>query len=159
MPKRLLIGAAALVAAVAVVVTALADDGSGSLPDWVPTTLRGVTIGPASEAELRVSRSYAVEAARLRAVAGGPSGEPEAYPSRVSGRVLRAQPASEQIGPTGEVEDLPAWLVVWRGVRQDAFTGPAGGDDQIVDAVFLVDGVTGACCLETLFLAGGSRLR
>jgi len=54
------------------------------------------------------------------------------------------------------VEDAPAWLVVWRGLRDDTL-----GDwptEALVDAVFLVDGATGDCCWATRFLVGDARL-
>lgn len=77
----------------------------------------------------------------------------------VPGRVFSDQPVLDGVGATREVEDLPTWLVVWRGARQRAVTGPTGGDDTIVGSVFLVHGVTGSCCPEAIVLAEGSRLR
>ena len=57
-------------------------------------------------------------------------------------------------------ENVPAWLVVWRGLDGAALEDRFGAwpEGSVVDAVFLVDGVSGDCCWVTLFLAGDARL-
>jgi hypothetical protein len=137
-----------------------------SLDDELPALsrkeLRGVVIRPAADADVRVTRDVAVGLI-LRSVflEEGPEHEPETFPVLATGRIARAP---IQASPTGQVvvpliEDAPAWLVVWRGLRGD--TLERFGDwppEALVDAVFLVDGVTGDCCWATRFLTGDARL-
>jgi hypothetical protein len=124
--------------------------------------LRGVAVRAGDAADTSIGRDVAVEVIRRSVfLDDGPEPEPEAFPVRATGRIPRApSPAS----PTGQVvvplvEDAPAWLVVWRGLRGD--TLERFGDwpaDELVDAVFLVDGATGDCCWATLFVPGDARL-
>jgi hypothetical protein len=160
--RALVVTLAAVALAVAAVGTAL-DDGSArsSLPPWVPEELGGFELSAASGAP--VDREVAIGVVRDSVFLGeAPSPQPTTLPVLVSGRIARGPIAPS---PTGEVivpreENVPAWLVVWRGLDSAALDERFGAwpDGSLVDAVFLVDGVTGDCCWVTRFLAGDSRL-
>jgi hypothetical protein len=124
--------------------------------------LNGIALRPATAPDIPVTRDAAVEVIRRSVFLGeGPEPEPETFPVLATGRIARAP---IQSSPTGQVvvplvEDAPAWLVVWRGLRGD--TLERFGDwppDVRVDAVFLVEGATGDCCWATRFLSGDARL-
>jgi hypothetical protein len=132
------------------------------LPALSRKALRGVVIRPAADADVRVTRDVAVGVIRRSVFLDeGPEHDPETFPVLATGRIARAP---IQASPTGQVvvpliEDAPAWLVVWHGLRGD--TLERFGDwlpEELVDAVFLVDGATGDCCWATRFLAGDARL-
>jgi hypothetical protein len=132
------------------------------LPALSPNELRGIVIRPGADADVGVAREVAVTVIRRSVFLDeGPEHEPETFPVLATGRIARAP---IQASPTGQVvvplvEDAPAWLVVWRGLRGD--TLERFGDwpsAALVDAVFLVDGATGDCCWATRFLAGDARV-
>jgi hypothetical protein len=134
----------------------------GEFPTLSPKELHGIVIRPGVAVEARVAREVAVAVIRRSVFLDeGPEQEPEAFPVLATGRIARAP---IQASPTGQVvvplvEDAPAWLVVWRGLRGD--TLERFGDwppAALVDAVFLVDGASGDCCWATRFLAGDARL-
>jgi hypothetical protein len=154
------LGAVALV--VAAVGAVLDDRGIGdSLPSWVPGEIGGFELRAAAGAP--IDREVALYVVRDAVFLGeAPAPEPTTLPVLVSGRIARGP---VQPSPTGEVvvpreENVPAWLVVWRGLDVAALDERFGAwpDGSLVDAVFLVDGVTGDCCWVTRFLAGDSRL-
>jgi hypothetical protein len=162
--RSLLVSLATAVLAVAAVGTAL-DDGSArdSLPPWVPGELGGFELRAASGAPAPLDREVAIGVVRDSVFLGeAPSSEPTTVPLLVSGRIARGP---VQPSPTGEVlvpreENVPAWLVVWRGLDGATLDERLGtwSAGSLVDAVFLVDGVAGDCCWVTRFLAGDSRL-
>lgn len=141
------------------------DDSHAStdtLPSWVPAELGNLAIRPGAPSDVLVDRDFAVGAVRQSIFLGeGPMRQPLSFPALVIGRVARGQ---LPVSPSGDVTipkavNAPAWLVVWRGLPSDSLTRfGAWPDDARVDAVFLVDGVTGDCCWLNLFLAGDSRL-
>ena len=160
--RAALVAAAALVTVVAAIVAVRTDAPAGpELPYVSDGELRGIAIRPGAAADTPIAREVAVAVIR-RAVFldEGADPEPDVFPVRATGRIARGPiPAS----PTGQivvplVEDAPAWLVVWLGLR--GRTLERFGDwpaDELVDAVFLVDGVTGDCCWVTLFVSGDAR--
>ena len=88
-----------------------------------------------------------------------PQGEDEAAARRIA--LTYASPAArEGRAPSAVQQNVPAWLVVWRGLNGATLDERFGvwPEGSLVDAVFLVDGVTGDCCWVTRFLAGDSRL-
>ena len=161
--RATLVAAAALTAVGAATLAVLTDaPAGGDLPYVSEGELRGIAIRAGTVGDMPVDRDAAVSVIR-RAVFldEGPERAPETFPVRATGRIARGPiPAS----PTGQVvvplvEDAPAWLVVWRGLSGD--TLERQGDwpaDELVDAVFLVDGATGDCCWVTLFVSGAARL-
>jgi hypothetical protein len=160
--RLVLVALGSAVLLVSAILTTRTDAGSSSLPSWIPAELGGLAIRPATPGEALVDRSFAVEAVR-RAVFldAAPEREPLSFATLVTGRVARGQlPTS----PSGEVdipnaEDVPTWLVLWRGLEgDDVARFGTWSEGALVDAVFLVDGVTGDCCLLNLFLTGDSRL-
>jgi hypothetical protein len=127
----------------------------------VPGEIGGFELGAAAGAP--IDREVAIDVVRDSVFLGeAPAVEPTALPVLVSGRIARGP---IQPSPTGEVlvpreENVPAWLVVWRGLDGAALEDRFGAwpEGSVVDAVFLVDGVSGDCCWVTLFLAGDARL-
>ena len=161
--RAIVVAAATVVAAAAAVLDGLADGPVESgLPYVSDGRLRDIAIRPGGASTVPIGPGVAVAVIRRSVFLDeGPVPEPQAFPVRATGRIARGPiPAS----PTGQVvvplvEDAPAWLVVWRGLRGD--TLERFGDwpaDELVDAVFLVDGVTGDCCWVTLFVSGEARL-
>ena len=133
-----------------------------AFPSWVPAELGGLAIRRGAVEDVPVERDVAVEVVRQAVFLGdAPEPEPLVFPTLVSGRIARypipASPSGEVDVP--KVEDVPAWLVVWRGLEGDTLERFGDWrDDTLVDAVFVVDGETGDCCWLTRFLAGDSRL-
>ena len=132
------------------------------LPALSSRELNGIVIRSGSAGDAHVTRDVAVAVIRRSVFLDeGPEHEPETFPVLATGRIARGP---IQASATGQVvvplvEDAPAWLVVWRGLRGD--TLERFGDwapEALVDAVFLVDGATGDCCWATRFLAGDARL-
>jgi hypothetical protein len=161
--RAILVGAAAVIAAAAAILAFRTDaPAGGDLPYVSRGALRGIAIRSGAVEDMPIGRDVAAAVIRHSVFLDeGPAPEPEAFPVRATGHIARGPiPAS----PTGQVviplvEDAPAWLVVWRGLRGG--TLERFGDwpaDQLVDAVFLVDGVTADCCWVTLFVAGDTRL-
>jgi hypothetical protein len=138
------------------------DLPAAELPPLSTGELNGIAILQGAAADTRVGRDVAIAAIRRSVfLREGPEPEPETYPVRATGHIARYP---IQASPTGQVvvpliEDEPAWLVVWRGLRGDTL-GRFGDwpSHALVDAVFLVDGATGDCCWATLFLSGKRRL-
>jgi hypothetical protein len=154
--------AIALAAAAIMAVWTHAPTGD-ELPALSSEELHGIAIRPGATADTFIARDAAVAVIRHSVFLDeGPAPEPETFPVHATGRIARAP---IQASPTGQVvvplvEDAPAWLVVWRGLRGD--TLERFGDwppAALVDAVFLVDGATGDCCWTTLFLSGDGRLQ
>ena len=149
-----------LVAALLAVRTDVSVDSA--FPSWVPPELGGLAIRRGAVEDVPVEPDVAVEVVRQAVFLGdGPETEPLTFPALVSGRIARypipAGPSGQVIVPM--VEDVPAWLVVWRGLRGGTLDRFGDWpDDTLVDAVFVVDGETGDCCWLTRFLAGDSRL-
>ncbi len=116
---------------------------------------------PAADAP--IEREVAIDVVRNAVFLGeAPPQEPTTLPVLVSGRIARdpvpPSPSGEVIVP--REENVPAWMVVWRGLDSATLDERFGAwpEGALVDAVFLVDGVTGDCCWVTRFLAGDSRL-
>jgi hypothetical protein len=161
--RRILVASAAitLAAAASLSIRTPAPAGDG-LPMLSSDALRGILIRPAVAADVPIARDVAVAVIRRSVFLDeGPESGPETFPVLATGRIARGP---IQASATGQVvvplvEDAPAWLVVWRGLRGD--TLERFGDwapEALVDAVFLVDGATGDCCWATRFLAGDARL-
>jgi hypothetical protein len=144
-----------------------ARDRRGSeaaLPAWVTRDLEGLTVRPADAEALSVARSFATRAV-VRAVFldDPPAAAPLVVPILASGRFARGP---LPVSPTGSVDirtetDVPAWLVAWQGLDGRALSRQGTWRDGArVDAVFLVDGITGDCCFVARFLpdaAAGAR--
>ena len=157
--------AVALGALAAAVAQAGRTDASGSTyPSWFPSKLGAIALRPAAPEGVAIERTAAAEVVRASVFLGeAPRQEPVAYPLLASGRIARYPVAPS---PTGEVDvptvrDVPAWLVVWRGLDAGTLDERLGvwPDGALVDAVFVVDGQTGDCCWFTRFLSGSARFR
>ena len=158
-----LVALALVILGAAGILAARAEPPPGSaFPSWVPSKLGSLSIRPGAPATVPIERDVAVEVVRRSVfLEEGPESDPLVLPALVSGPValypVLPSPTGEVAVP--DVDDAPAWLVVWRGLPGDTlerFGDWPGG--AAVDAVFLVDGQTGDCCWFTRFLAGGSRL-
>jgi hypothetical protein len=159
-----LLGLALVVLGVALVQSGRSDAPDTSVPAWIPTRLGEIAIRIAPTDDFAIEREAAVAVVRASVFLGdGPDEDPFAVSMLATGRIARAAIAPS---PTGEVdvpvvENLPAWLVVWRGLDGGTLDDRFGArpEGSRVDAVFLVDGQTGDCCWFTRFLSGASRLR
>ena len=144
---------AAIVVASVVVLLAAAlarsEDGARELlPAFVMEELAAADFTPSAgdASAFSVPSSAAAQTVRASAFLGkGPDAEPTVVPALMSGPISR--------GPTTDEAEIrialsvPFWVVYWRSVPADQvgrFWDPGGGDR--VNAVFLVDGVTGDCC-------------
>jgi hypothetical protein len=149
---------------VAAVLTVRTDaPARAAFPSWVPGELGGLTIRPGAVGDLSFEREAAIDVVRQAVFLGvGPESEPLSFPTLVTGRVplypIAPSPSGQVVVP--RVEDVPAWLVVWRGLEGETLDERFGAwpDGALVDAVFLVDGVTGDCCWFTRFLSSESSL-
>jgi hypothetical protein len=143
--------AALLAVGVAVVlVTRDRDAAAASVPAWIRSELPELTVRPAAASDLPVTREFALRAVqRALFLDDAPDDAPAVVPALVGGRFLRGPPA---VSPSGEVEvpvqkDVPVWIVGWRGQTSAALERlGAWPDGARVDAIFVVDGVTGDCC-------------
>jgi hypothetical protein len=136
-------------------VSALRSSGAGddALPGWLRADLAELTLRPGDGAAFPVARTFAVAAVGRALFLDEPPGPaPLVVPALVSGRFARSP---LPVDPSGGVDvpnerDVPTWVVAWRGLDATALarfgSWPAG---TRVDAVFLVDGVTGDCCYVT----------
>jgi hypothetical protein len=139
--------AATLVAAL----LAQTDRNAASAP-WLPLSVldalapADLTPRPGDAHDFGLTPSTAIEVVRTAAFLGeGPAAEPEVVPVLVSGPIARGPLTPGEVIPNET--DVPFWLVFWQGVpaaEVGQFLDPGTGDR--VDAVFLVDGVTGDCC-------------
>ena len=150
---------------VAAIATARTDrpPGAGS-PPWLPARLGSLTVQPGVAEKMPIEAGGAIGSVRHSVFLGrGPASKPLVFPVLVTGRIARAPIPPSPSGELGipKSEDLPAWLVVWRGLDGDALDARLGSwpPGTLVDAVFLVDGGTGDCCWFSGFLQGVSRLR
>ena len=142
-----LVVAATLVAAVLAVTDR--DPASPTLlPPFVADALAAadLTPRPGDAHDFALTQSTAIEVVRTAAFLGrGPQNEPEVVPALVSGPIARGPLPPGEVIPNEA--DVPFWVVSWQGVpaaEVGRFWDPGTGDR--VDAVFLVDGVTGDCC-------------
>jgi hypothetical protein len=126
------------------------DPAAGSVPAWIRSDLAELTVRPAAVAKLPVTSEFALRAVRRALFLDDPpQDDPVVLPALVSGRFARAPLA---VPVSGEVEvpaesDVPAWIVGWRGQTGAALARLGGWPDGTrVDAIFLVDGVSGDCC-------------
>jgi hypothetical protein len=142
---------ALILAAVAVVLAVRERDSeAASVPAWIRSGLPELTLSPAAASDLPVTRASALRTVgRALFLDDAPDDAPAVVPVLVDGRFLRGPPP---VSPSGEVEvpvqkDVPAWIVGWRGQTPEALarlgSWPGGAR---VDAIFVVDGVTGDCC-------------
>jgi hypothetical protein len=128
-------------------------DAEAPLPGWLRAGLAELTLRPGDGAAFPVRRAFAVAAVeRALFLDEPPDGAPLVVPALVSGRIARSPLA---VDPSGGVDvplerDVPTWVVAWHDLDGPALarlgTWPPG---TRVDAVFLVDGVTGDCCYVT----------
>ena len=138
---------AAMLAAAVLAATERNAASTTSLPTFVLDALAASHLSShAGDAHgYAVAESAAIETVRMAAFLGeGPESEPEVVSALVSGPIARGPlPAGAEI-PTET--DVPFWVVFWQSVPTSQ-VGPFWdrGSDR-VDAVFLVDGVTGDCC-------------
>lgn len=139
------------------------DSHDDRLPAWLPDELAGLTIELGNPADFDVARSDAIMIARKELfLGGGPSELPEALPTLISGKVngTRATfvPSSGKVG-FRQVDDRPAWLLVWRRVLRSELdtSGTASANEVIVDFTTFVDAETGDV-LASIVLAGPARL-
>ena len=158
--------AAVIAIAIGALAVAVAQAGrvgaSGTYPSWIPSKLGAIALRPAAPEAVRIERVTAVGVVRASVFLGeGPQQEPLVYPVLASGRIA---PYPIQPSTTGNVDvpmvrDVPAWLVVWRGLDARTLDERLGvwPDGALVDAVFVVDGQTGDCCWFTRFLSGSAR--
>jgi hypothetical protein len=162
--RTVLIAIALGALAVAVAQAGRTDASRSTYPSWIPSKLGAIAIRPAAPERVAIERAAAVDVVLTSVFLGdGPREQPLAYPLLASGRIARYPiPPS----PTGEVDvptvrDVPAWLVVWRGLDAGTLDERFGvwPDGALVDAVFVVDGETGDCCWFTRFLSGSARFR
>ncbi len=148
--------AAAIACSVALLIAAVVlaardrDPAAASVPAWIRSDLAELTVRPAAASELPVTREFALRAVRRALfLDDAPEEYPVVVPALVSGRFSRGPLA---VPPSGEVEvptekDVPAWIVGWRGQTGAALARlGAWPDGARVDAIFLVDGVSGDCC-------------
>jgi hypothetical protein len=148
--------AAAIACSVALLAVALVlaagdrDSAASSVPIWIRSDLAEFTLRPAASSDLPVTREFALRTVRRSLFLDkAPEDAPVVVPALVGGRFLRGPPA---VPPSGEVEvpvqkDVPAWIVAWRRQTGAALARlGAWPEDARVNAIFVVDGVTGDCC-------------
>ena len=148
--------AVAIACSVALLVVAVVlagwDRGSAAdpVPAWIRSDLAELTVRPAAASELPVTREFALRAVRRALfLDDAPDDDPVVVPALVGGRFSRGPLA---VPPSGKIDvpvekDVPAWIVGWRGQTGAALVRLGDWPDGArVDAIFLVDGVSGDCC-------------
>jgi hypothetical protein len=139
-----------VVAVAAVLAVRGRDSEDASVPVWIRSGLPELTVRPAVASDLPVARASALRTVqRALFLDDAPEDAPVVVPALVDGRFLRGPPP---VSPSGEVavpqqKDVPAWIVGWRGQTGAALARLGSWPDGArVDAIFVVDGVTGDCC-------------
>jgi len=126
------------------------DSATASVPAWIRSDLSELTVRPAAASDLPVTREFALRTVRRALfLDDAPDDAPVVVPAFVDGRFERGPPV---VQPSGEVDvpvqkNVPAWIVGWRGQTGAALERlGAWSDGARVDAIFVVDGVSGDCC-------------
>lgn len=143
----------------------MGESSNDEFPSWLPSELAGLTFSPAAASDLPLAEADAVEAVRSKVfIFGGPTQEPDTFPTLVTGPVAPAGPIEVppdgRVVPRPKVRDKPAWLVIWRGIQANLREAPSNrgaNDDELMDLIVFVDPETGSF-LANVSLFGPSRL-